>query len=249
MKSWWRAVVAYPATWLAIGFVVLATWAVLSLLQPPFFMTLILLVLAGLAIVAWPITMSATGTLNRLQFEVPKLPEIEPEELSQLAEELQALDDARPAYQLNALQEKRDSLVGVLNSRLEAGEITYARYLSSAQRVYLAALENLREVAVAEQSVSAIDDDYIGRRLEDLVDQEDAAAITERTSLEDRRSLRKTQEKKVASLLAQNETAMTVLDRTATALADASIGRKPQGAQAAMKDLQEMADRAGKYAV
>jgi hypothetical protein len=249
MKSWWRAVVAYPATWLAIGFVVLATWAVLSLLQPPFFMTLILLVLGGLAIVAWPITMSATGTLNRLQFAVPELPEIEPEELSQLAQELEALDDTRPAYQLNAVQEKRDSLVGVLNSRLEAGEITYARYLSSAQRVYLAALENLREVAVAEQSVSAIDDDYIGRRLEDLVDQEGAAAITERTSLEDRRSLREMQEKKVASLLAQNETAMTVLDRTATALADASIGRKPQGAQAAMKDLQEMADRAGKYAV
>jgi hypothetical protein len=249
MKSWWRAVVAYPATWLAIGFVVLGTWAVLRLLQPPFFMTVILLVLGGLAIVAWPITMSATGTLNRLQFEVPKLPEIEPEQLSQLAEELEALDDTRPAYQLKAIQEKRDSLVGVLNSRLEAGEMTYARYLSSAQHVYLATIENLHEVAVAEQSVSAIDDDYIDERLEELADQKGETATTERTSLEDRRSLRKTQEKKVAGLLAQNETAMTVLDRTATALADANIGRKPQDAEAAMKALQEMADRAGKYAV
>jgi hypothetical protein len=249
MRSWWRAVVAYPATWLAIGFVVLGTWAVLRLLQPPFFMTVILLVLGGLAIVAWPITMSATGTLNRLQFEVPKLPEVEPEELSRLVVELEALDDTRPAYQLRAIQEKRDSLVGVLNSRLEAGEMTYARYLSSAQHVYLAALENLREVAVAEQSVSAIDHNYIDHRLEELVDHEGEAAVTERRSLEDRRSLRMTQETKVASLLAQNETAMTVLDRTAIALADATIGRKPQDAEAAMKALQEMADRAGKYAI
>jgi hypothetical protein len=249
MKSWWRAVAAYPATWLAIGLVVVGTWAVLTLLQPPFFMTVILLVLGGLAIVAWPITMSATGTLNRLQFEVPKLPEVEPEELSRLAEELEALDDTRPAYQLKAIQEKRDSLVGVLNSRLEAGEMTYARYLSSAQHVYLATIENLHEVAVAEQSVSAIDDEYIDERLEELADQEGETATAERTSLEDRRSLRKTQEKKVAGLLAQNETAMTVLDRTATALADANIGRKPQDAEAAMKALQEMADRAGKYAV
>ncbi len=248
MKSWWKAVAAYPATWLAIGLVVVGLWALLRLLQPPFFMTVILLILGGLAIVFWPITMSATGTLNRLQFEVPKLPEVEPEELAQLQEELEALDDTRPARQLNAIQEKRDSLVGVLNRRLEAGEMTYARYLSTAQQVYLAALENLREVAVAEQSVSAIDDDYINQRLEELVDQEDETATAERTSLEDRRSLRETQEKKVADLLAQNESAMTLLDRTATALADAPIGRQPQDAEAAMEALQEMADRASKYA-
>ena len=248
MKSWWKAVAAYPVTWLAIGLVVVGLWALLRLLQPPFFMTVILLILGGLAIVFWPITMSATGTLNRLQFEVPKLPEVEPAELAQLQEELEALDDTRPARQLNAIQEKRDSLVGVLNRRLEAGEMTYARYLSTAQQVYLAALENLREVAVAEQSVSAIDDDYINQRLEELVDQEDETATAERTSLEDRRSLRETQEKKVADLLAQNESAMTLLDRTATALADAPIGRQPQDAEAAMEALQEMADRASKYA-
>jgi hypothetical protein len=249
MKNWWRAVAGYPATWLAIGLVVIGTLAVLTLLEPPFFMTVVLLVLAGVAIVAWPLTMSATGTLNRLQFEVPRLPEVEPEELSRLAEELDELDDPRPAHQLNAITEKRDSLVGVLNRRLEAGEMTYARYLSTAQHVYLVALENLREVSLAEQSVSAIDDNYITGRLEELADQNDDAAAAERTSLEDRRMLRRTQEKKVADLLAQNEAAMTALDRTATALADATIGRQPQDAAAAMEALQEMADRAGKYVV
>ena len=249
MKSWWRAVAEFPATWLAIGLVVIGTLAVLKLLEPPFFMTIILLVLAGIAIVAWPLTMSATGTLNRLQFEVPRLPEVEPGELSRLAEELDELDDPRPAHQLNAITEKRDSLVGVLNKRLEAGEMTYARYLSTAQQVYLAGLENLHEVALAEQSVSAIDDDYIAQRLDELAVEDDEATMKERAALEDRRMLRKTQEKKVSDLLAQNEAAMTALDRTSTALADATIGRQPQDAAAAMEALQEMADRAGKYVV
>jgi hypothetical protein len=248
MKSWWRAVAAYPATWLAIGLVVAGTWALLRLLQPPFFMSVILLVLAGVAVAFWPITMSATGTLNRLQFAVPKLPEVEPRELAKLQGELEALDDTRAAHQLTAIQEKRDSLVGVLNRRLEAGEMTYARYLSTAQQVYLAALNNLHEVAVAEQSVSAIDDDYIAQRLDELAHQDDKAATAERGSLEDRRSLLASQEKKISNLLAQNESAMTVLDRTATALADAPIGRQPQDAEVAMAALQEMADRAGKYA-
>ncbi|HEX9865035.1 MAG TPA: hypothetical protein VGC03_08735 [Acidimicrobiia bacterium] len=247
MRSWWRVVAAYPATWLAMGLVVLGTWAILALLQPPFFMTVILLIIAGLAIASWPITMSATGMLNRLQSEVSKLSEVETEELARLEAELKGLEDTRPLRQLKAIQEKRDSLVGVLNRRLESGELTYGRYLSTAQGVYLATLENLREVAVAVDSVSAIDDDYIVQRLDELADLDDDAAKSERGSLQDRRALLHSQEKKIAALLSENESAMTMLDRTTTALADAPIGRQPQDAKAAMAALQELADRAERY--
>jgi hypothetical protein len=249
MKSWWKAVVAYPATWLAIALVAFGIWIILALLEPPFFMTMILLAIGVVAIVAWPIAMSATGTLSRLQFQAPELPEVGVEEMEKLTEELEALDDTRPAYQLNALEEKRDNLVEVLNRRLEAGELTYARYLSTAQQVYLAALDNLSEVAVAMRSISAIDNEYIDSRLGDLQDQQGETAVAERASLQDRRSLREGQEKRIADLLAQNESAMTLIDRTATALADAPIGKEPQDADAAMAALREMAERASKYAV
>jgi len=249
MKSWWKAVVAYPATWLAIALVAFGIWIILALLEPPFFMTMILLAIGAVAIVAWPIAMSATGTLARLQFQVPELPEVGVEEMAKLTEELEALDDTRPAYQLNALEEKRDNLVEVLNRRLEAGELTYARYLSTAQQVYLAALDNLSEVAVAMRSISAIDNEYIDSRLGDLQDQQGESAVAERESLNDRRSLREGQEKRISDLLAQNESAMTLIDRTATALADAPIGKEPQDADAAMAALREMAERASKYAV
>ncbi len=240
---------AYPATWVAIALVALGIWIILALLEPPLFMTVILLAIGGVAIVAWPIAMSATGTLSRLQFEAPKLPEVGVEEMAQLTAELEALDDPRPGQQLNALQEKRENLVEVLNRRLEAGELTYARYLSTAQQVYLAALDNLSEVAVAERSISAIDNEYIDSRLEDLVDQEGDTAVAERESLQDRRSLRETQEKRIVDLLAQNESAMTMIDKTATALADAPIGKDQQDADAAMAALRELAERASKYAV
>lgn len=249
MKSWWKAVVAYPATWIAIALVALGIWIILALLEPPFLMTVILLAIGAVAIIAWPIAMSATGTLARLQFEAPKLPEVGAEEMAQLTAELGALDDPRPANQLKAIQEKRDNLVEVLNRRLEAGELTYARYRSTAQQVYLAALDNLSEVAVALRSISAIDNEYIDSRLEDLADQEGETADAERASLNDRRSLREGQERRIADLLAQNESAMTLIDRTATALADAPIGKEPQDADAAMAALREMAERASKYAV
>ena len=249
MKSWWKAVAAYPATWVAIILVALGIWIILALLEPPFFMTVILLAIGAVAIIAWPIAMSATGTLARLQFEAPKLAAVGAEEMAKLTDELKALDDTRPAYQLKALQEKRDNLVEVLNRRLEAGELTYARYLSTAQQVYLVALDNLSEVVVAERSISAIDNEYIDSRLEELVEQEGESALAERESLSDRRSLREGQEERIADLLAQNESAMTLIDRTATALADAPIGKEPQDADAAMAALREMAERASKYAV
>jgi hypothetical protein len=49
-------------------------------------------------------------------------------------------------------------------------------------------------------------------------------------------------------LLAQNESALTALNRTATALADVPIGKRPEDADAAMEALDELAARASKYA-
>jgi hypothetical protein len=179
---------------------------------------------------------------------MPRLVGPDPDELAALEEELNALDDSRPARQLRAIQEKRDNLADVLARRLNAGELTYGRYLTTAEQVYSAALDNIREVAVGLQSISAIDEDYIEQRLGELDGEQVAESDRERTELEARRDLRDTQSRKVTELLDQNESAMTVMDQTATALADAQIGRKPEDAEAAMAALKELADRASKYA-
>jgi hypothetical protein len=250
MKSWWRAVVSYPPTWIAAVVLGVTVWAMISLFDPPGLLVGVLVGLAVLAAVGWPLTMSATGTLSQLQFAIPRVEDVDPRELAALTAELEALPDTQPAEQLAALQQKRQSLINVLERRLDAGELTYSRYLATSQQVYNSALHNLREVAVAYESIRTIDEPYIDRRLAELADDDsdDVSVERERATLESRRELRVAQRRKIAQLLAQNESALTALNRTTTALADVPIGKRPEDADAAMAALDELADRATKYA-
>jgi len=248
MKSWWRAVGTYPPSWIAVGAVVVSVGLILALLQPPALLAAAVIVIGIVAIVVWPLLLSGTGTLRQLQFKAESLPEVSELELRMLGDELERLDDPRPAYQLQAIKEKRDNLTAMLGRRLQTGELTYSRYQSTAQQVYLAVISNLREVAVAMGSISTIDPDYIDARLATLRGESNESTQAEISSLEDRRALATTQQAKVTYLLAQNESAMTLLDRTSTALADAPIGLAPQDAEAAMEALEELADRASRYA-
>ncbi len=250
MTSWSKAVVSYPPTWIAAVLLGATVWLVLEFLDPPGVFVVILIVLAVVAALAWPFTMSATGTLAKLQFEIPRVEEVDPARIAALRAELDPVDDSQPTEQLDALLSKRQSLINVLQRRLDAGELTYARYLATSQQVFESALDNLHEVAVAYESISTIDETYIDRRLAELAaDDSDAdAADRERATLERRRELRATQRRRIAQLLAQNESALTALDRTTTALADVPIGKQPEDAEAAMAALEELADRAAKYA-
>ena len=250
MKSWWRAVISYPPTWIAAVVLGVTVWLVLEIIDPPAVLAAVLVGLAVVAAIAWPFTMSATGTLSKLQFEVPRVEEIDPADIATLRAELDALTDTQPAEQLDALLQKRQSLISVLQRRLDAGELTYGRYLATSQQVFSSSLDNLQEIALAYESISTIDETYIDRRLVELADDDSdvESAERERATLERRRELRTTQRRKIAQLLAQNESAMTALDRTTTALADVPMGRKPEDAEAAMAALEELADRAAKYA-
>ncbi|MFV2062907.1 MAG: hypothetical protein ACC726_05265 [Chloroflexota bacterium] len=203
MKSWWRAVAGYPPSWVAIAIVVLAMLAILLLLEPSTLFTLPVLGVGIAAIVVWPLLLSGTGTLRKLQFEAPKLPDVSETDLMLLTAELDRLDDPRPAHQLQAIGEKRDNLVTMLDRRLDTGELTYSRYLSTAQQVYLAVVSNPREVSVALGSISTIDPDYIDDRLAELQREDGDSTAAETSSLQDRRLLAATQEGKVTYLLAQ----------------------------------------------
>lgn len=248
MKTWWRAVASYPPSWIALAAVAIAVVAILVLLEPSTLFTILVIGAGIVAIVMWPLLLATSGTLNTLQYAAPELPKVDAGELRILKSELARLDDPRPAHQLEAIGEKRDNLVAILDERLTSGELTYARYQSTAQQVYLAVISNLREVAIAKKSISTIDPDYIGARLAELQIEGGDEAQAEIESLEDRQALATDQDAKATYLLAQNESAMTLMDRTAAALADAPIGIAPQDAEAAMTELEELADRAGRYA-
>jgi len=250
MKGPVAAIVSYPPTWVVVAAVLFAEWSLFSRFGPSLIMSVALILVGALMLFAWPIVLAMTGTLNRLQYPAPKIEEDDEDMLVGLLADLEAVGSERGVNQLRMLREKRDSLTEVLRRRLNAGELTYGRYVGTAQSVYLAGIDNLSEVSVALQSISAIDHDYIESRLDELTEANDSEGeeiIRERSSLEDRRSLHQTQMTRAAALLAQNESAMTVLDRTASAIADAPMGQTPTDAEAAMQQLEELAARAAKY--
>lgn len=250
MSGWGKAVLSYPPTWLAAVVLGGIIWFTLDIIDPPGTFVVVLVVLSVVAVLAWPFTMSATGTLAQLQFEIPHVEEVDPQEIAELRARLNEMADTQPVEQLDALVQKRQTLISILQRRLDAGELTYGRYLATSQQVFSSALHNLHEVAVAHDSISTIDETYIDRRLTELdLDDSDAdSAQRERDTLERRRELRSTQRRRIAQFLAQNESALTALDRTATALADVPIGKKPDDADAAMAALEALADRTTDYA-
>lgn len=249
-KRWWTAILTYPPTWVAGALLAALTIVYVAAFDPSGVMTAAALGVVVVAIVAWPLAMATTGTLSARQFATGKVVDVEPAAIAALAAELAVLDDSQPAEQLAALEQKRATLVKVLDRRLDSGELTYSRYVSTSQQVYRSALDNLHEVAVANESLSSIDTAYIERRIAEL-DRgggESDSVLRERATLARRSELRDAQVERIARLMAQNEAALTTLDRTTSALADVPIGQRPEDADEAMAALEALADRARMYA-
>lgn len=249
-QPWWKAVLTYPPTWAAGALLAVLGAGYVSAFEPGTGMTVGLVVVSALAVVGWPATMAMSGTLSARQFATVDTEAVDQEMIATLAAELAELEDSQPAEQLVALQQKRATLIKVLDRRLDRNELTYARYVSTSDQVYRSALDNLHEVAVANDSVSSIDTGYIERRIAELDSGtgDSDSAQRERETLAQRASLRDDQVARIGRLMAQNEAALTTLDRTTSALADVPVGQRPEDAEDAMAALDALAARAQMYA-
>jgi len=172
--------------------------------------------------------------------------------LEQLGEGLKEVGCDQGVAQLDLLKRKFEAMSGVLMQRLDAGELTYSRYLDTAEQVYLSAIDNLQEAEISLRSVSTIDSKELEGRLSELRGNGSAHGSSQQEiqTLEERRSLHTRQVDKVAHLLVQNETAMTALDQASSALADARMGKGHASIELdqALKDLDQLARRAESYA-
>jgi hypothetical protein len=172
--------------------------------------------------------------------------------LKQLGEGLKEVGCDQGVAQLDLLKRKFEAMSGVLMQRLDAGELTYSRYLDTAEQVYLSAIDNLQEAEISLRSVSTIDSKELEDRLAELRGNGGSPRSSQQEiqTLEERRSLHTRQVDKVAHLLVQNETAMTALDQASSALADARMGKGHASIELdqALKDLDQLARRAESYA-
>jgi hypothetical protein len=249
-----RLLLSSPLTWLAVAAVIGLEAAFFAWFQPSLIMLAAALALGVLALIAWPVIfVRSGGFLKQLYRWTEDLESIRKGKMATLSGDFEELGFKQGTMQMKQLREKLSNLVEVLKRRLDAGEMTYGRYLSMAEQVYLSALDNLHEVAVALRSVSTIDRDHIRARLGELRNAGEPTPEQEQefTALQHRDSLLEEQTRRATRLIAQNEAAMTVLDKTAAALAETRTGKghADMDAEAAMAELEMLANRAGKYAV
>ena len=248
-----RNLLRWPYTWAAAGAVCALEAAFVAAFRPGLPMLGGSLAL-GLALLAlWPAcAVRSPAFLARHHASLDVASSDALARLAQLERDLLAVDAAQGLEQLRMFRHKLDALTGVLQRRMNAGELTFGRYLGTAEQVYLAALDNLHEIVVVLTSAGGIDREYIGRRLAELEAARGTGAdqVRERDTLNERHRLLERQLAKVAGLYAQNEAAMTTLDNTAMALAETRTGkgRATVDAEAAMAQLEDLAKRTGKYA-
>jgi len=162
---------------------------------------------------------------------------------------LEETGSAEGARQFARLGDKFAAFRRMLSDKLRPGELTYARYLGTAEQVYLSALDNLGVIAGLLRSAGAIDEPYVRQRVQDLQGRSDAHSKRELKALEQRLALRRTQLDRVADLLARNEEAMTQMDVATAEIAAMSTGTKQASVdmETAMNELARLARRAKDY--
>lgn len=157
---------------------------------------------------------------------------------------------AQGINQFQDIQEKIDNFREVLGKKLNHQEMTFSRYLGSAEQVYLSVLDNLEKTAAILESISTIDVAYIGDRLLALKKLKTPATADkeERETLLERRKLRDDKLQEVNVLLTENEQAMTEIEKATVSLVEISRSRAKVDMETARKQLEELASRAHQYA-
>jgi len=171
--------------------------------------------------------------------------------LKDLTAKLSKIRDDRGLKQLQLFKCKYDNFVNILDQKLAPGELTYNRYLTIAEQVFLAGLDNLESSAIAQSSVSAIDCDHLENEIKriDNLKERDSFLEKQRDQLIQRLKLREQQLQKVEEFLLDNEHALTQLDHVATRIANINTqqGRAQVDLEEAMEELKYLIERADHY--
>ncbi|MDQ7091948.1 MAG: hypothetical protein Q9M50_15160 [Methylococcales bacterium] len=152
--------------------------------------------------------------------------------------------------QLTLLANKYQNFEEILGTKLSPTEMTYARYLSMAEQVYLAVLDNLDNVFLTLKSISAVDTVHLNQRLASLEADNSRSAKKEKAILTRRLTLYKQQQQRTTEIILANERALTELDEVSAKIASVQMnkGRADLDLDSAMEALRHLSERTDQYA-
>jgi len=165
---------------------------------------------------------------------------------------LDAYGNKRACEQLKQFQNKIKVFIEILDLKFpDKNQLTYNRYYTIAQEVFLSGIDNLNEVLLIHKTLDAIDMDYIERSLKRVEDREqDAATKRERSSLLQSRQNYQDQQQDIKNLIAQNEEALSKLDDAIVQVQDIKRSANNEGQldmEASMEQLHRMAQQSYKF--
>ena len=206
-----------------------------------------------IAIGGWGFQYFANGdAYSKVYFEKihRRLAHEKKQKITTLKQQLNDVDSLKGIKQLELVENKYRNFEDILNSKLSPTEMTYSRYLSMAEQVYLAVLDNLDHLYLTLKSISAVDKTHLTESLYHLEDNNSATAEKERKTLNKRLHLYEQQQTKTATIMLANEHALTELDQVSTQMASVQMnkGRADLDLDQAMDALHHLAERTDQYA-
>jgi hypothetical protein len=171
---------------------------------------------------------------------------------NELQQSLDAYGNKHACEQLEQFQNKIKVFIEILNTKFpDKKQLTYNRYYTIAQEVFLSGIDNLNEVLLIHRTLDAIDLDYIERSLQRLEGREqDAAAKRERSSLLLSKQQYQEQQQDIKNLMAQNEEALSKLDEAIVQVQDIKRSANNESQldmEASIEQLHRMAQQSYKF--
>ncbi len=164
--------------------------------------------------------------------------------ITELQKELKKFNCPEGAKQIDLFKEKYESLVSVLQKKLQPGSLVFGRFLGMAEQVYKNGLDNLQQVTANLDSISPIDPHEVNRQLEIMQSRADSSEM-EINALKNTLKKRTERKAQVDRLLRDNVLAMARLDQTAMDIStmETNEERASTDMEAAMSELVHLADQ------
>lgn len=170
----------------------------------------------------------------------------------ELQQSLEAYGNNHASEQLEQFQTKIKVFIEILDMKFpDKSQLTYNRYYTISQEVFLSGIDNLNEVLLIHKTLDAINIDYIDRSLQGLEGREqEAVTKRERSSLLQSRQQYQDQQQDIKNLMAQNEEALCKLDEAIVQVQDIKRSSNNEGQldmEASMEQLHRMAQQSYKF--
>ena len=166
----------------------------------------------------------------------------------ELQQSLDAYGNKHACEQLEQFRNKIKVFIEILNVKFpDKNQLTYNRYYTIAQEVFLSGMDNLKEVLLIHKTLDAIDMDYIERSLLRLEKRgNDTTAKRELNSLLQSKQQYLDQQQDIKDLMAQNEEALSKLDEAIVQVQEikrSEINESQLDMEASIEQLHRMAQQ------